>query len=118
MTKTCQEEEKEVKIGFRQHITDRRTFDQIIELADEGCFDNWSNLIYFSRLEEDWIRESETYMDYIAWSRVIKYQDPSKDFIREYKDQLLPLSVIGVAIIEAKYGKEFLEEIIGKDLNK
>ena len=118
MGKTCQEEEKEVEIGFEQHKTDRETFDDIIKLSNEGCWGSWDNLIYFSRLQEDWIREGKCFMTDRAWSRVIKYQEPSKDFIREYKDQLLPLSVIGVAIIEAKYGKEFLEEIARKDFNK
>lgn len=114
--KTCQEEQQEIEIGFSQHITDRETFDEIIELSYECNYD-WENLVYFSRLKEDWIREGKFFMNYIAWSRIIKYQEVSKDFIREFKDQLLPISAIGASILEARYGRKFLEEIIGKDFN-
>ena len=118
--KTCQEEEKEIEIGFDQHITDRETFDEIIELSFEGCYNwsSWENLVYFSRLQEDWLREGECFMNYKGWSRTIKYQEVSKDFIREFRYQILPLSGIGASIIKARYGKKFLEEIAGKDFNK
>lgn len=115
--KTCQEEQQEVEIGFEQHITDRETFDEIIELSYECNYD-WENLVYFSRLQEDWIREGNMFMNDRAWSRVVKYQEATKDFIREFKDKILPLSVIDITILEAKYGKKFVEEITGKDFNK
>ena len=115
--KTCQEEEREEKIGFDQHITDRGTFDEIIEVSFKNSY-NWENLVYFSRLQENWIREGKCFMNDRAWSRVVKYQEATKDFIREFKDKLLPMSIIGASIIRATYGEKFLEEIVGKDFNK
>lgn len=117
MYKTCQEEEQEQKIGFDQHKTDRDTFDEIIEMSFKNSY-NWENLVYFSRLQEDWLREGKDFMNDRAWSRVIKYQEVSKDFIREFKDQILPLTVMGASLLEAMHGKKFLDEIVGKDFNK
>ena len=115
--KTCQEEQQEVEIGFDQHKTERKTFDEIIGVSFKNSY-NWENLVYFSRLQEDWIREGKCFMNDRAWSRVVKYQEATKDFIREFKDKLLPMSIIGASIIRATYGEKFLEEIVGKDFNK
>ena len=118
MSKTCQEEQQEIEIGFEQNKPDRETFDDIIKLSEEGCWGRWDNLIYFSRLQEDWLREGKDYMGKKAWAYIVKYQEATKDFIREFKDKILPLSVVSVSIIEARYGKKFLEEIVGKDFDQ
>jgi len=76
---------------------------------------HWSDISYYRRLTEDFIRE---FQDKVKWEWISCHQTLSEDFIREFKDKVFWSYISGKQKLSEDFIREFQNEVVWPWISK